>query len=429
MQLRSRISGHPLVQTLVSLRGNPRVCVFTEPLWGIPYNLYQPYATLFMYQLGVLDEQIGLLLSIGMVFQVFASLLGGVFSDKYGRRFTTVLFDVISWSIPCLIWAFAQNFNWFLVAVIFNSMWQITNNSWTCLLVEDCDPKDLVNVYTWITVTGLLAVFFAPISGVLIQNFSLVPVVRGLYGLSFVMMTAKFLILFFLSTETRQGKIRMEQTRNQSLLSITTEYGGVLKSILKSKETMTALCLMLLLNICSMLTSNFFSLYIVENLGVAEGFLAAFPMIRAAVMLVFIFTVQGRINRMRYRPTMTVGIVLYVLSLSFLVLAPAGAGPATWVMLVVYILCEAFAHAMIMPRKDSLMVLFVDKEERSRVMGLLYVIMIGFSAPFGWIGGKLSSINRLLPFLLNIGLYVAVGLVVLRSKTIKRQDELILKGE
>ena len=27
---------HPLISTLVNLEGNPRACVYTEPLWGIP---------------------------------------------------------------------------------------------------------------------------------------------------------------------------------------------------------------------------------------------------------------------------------------------------------------------------------------------------------------------------------------------------------
>ncbi|MDC7242372.1 MAG: MFS transporter, partial [Spirochaetales bacterium] len=135
-----------LFSTLIHLKGNPRACVYTEPLWGIPFNLYAPFVTVYMYALGVLDTQIGLLLSIGMVFQVGAAILGGIVTDKLGRRLTTIIFDTLSWSIPALIWAFAQNFWWFLAATMFNSLWQITNNSWNCLLVEDCDESIMVNV-------------------------------------------------------------------------------------------------------------------------------------------------------------------------------------------------------------------------------------------------------------------------------------------
>ncbi|WP_289479122.1 MFS transporter, partial [Klebsiella pneumoniae] len=90
-------------RSLFALRGNQRACVYTEPLWGIPYNLYSPYASLFMVALGVSDQQIGFLLSIGAIFQVIAALLGGVLCDKLGRRKTTAIFDILSWSVPCLI--------------------------------------------------------------------------------------------------------------------------------------------------------------------------------------------------------------------------------------------------------------------------------------------------------------------------------------
>ena len=43
---------HAMIRTLLGLRGNPRACVYTEPLWGIPYNLFIPYASLYMLALG-----------------------------------------------------------------------------------------------------------------------------------------------------------------------------------------------------------------------------------------------------------------------------------------------------------------------------------------------------------------------------------------
>src|SRR5665647_1828927 len=128
---------HQLVNTLLGLRGNQRACVYTEPLWGIPFNLYAPYATLYMYAMGVTDVQIGLIVSLGMAFQVLFALVSGIITDKLGRKKTTFIFDIIAWSIPCLIWAVAQSFIYFAIAALINSMWRITMNSWTCLLVED----------------------------------------------------------------------------------------------------------------------------------------------------------------------------------------------------------------------------------------------------------------------------------------------------
>jgi len=114
------------VKSLRSLEGNPRICIYTEPPWSIPWALVSPFFALYMFSLGLYDAQIGIIISVGMFLQVFTALLGGVMTDKFGRRLTTFITDIVSWSIPVLIWAFAQDFRWFLVAAIFNSFWQLS---------------------------------------------------------------------------------------------------------------------------------------------------------------------------------------------------------------------------------------------------------------------------------------------------------------
>ena len=52
-----RLGQHPLLQVLSNNKGNPRTLVLIEPLWGIPYNLIAPFATLYMYTQGVTDVQ------------------------------------------------------------------------------------------------------------------------------------------------------------------------------------------------------------------------------------------------------------------------------------------------------------------------------------------------------------------------------------
>jgi hypothetical protein len=55
--------------------------------------------------------------------------------------------------------------------------------------------------------------------------------------------------------------------------------------------------------------------------------------------------------------------------------------------------------------------LVVYPQERARIMGLLFVLVILLTTPFGWIGGQLSEINRVLPFVLLVGLFIA-GIVL-----------------
>jgi len=106
---------HPLIELLKNNKGNPRTLILMEPLWGIPYNLIAPFATLYMYTQGITDVQIGLILSIAMFVQVFFSFFGGIITDKFGRKFTTMMGDFFGWCVACLIWSVSGNFWLFLL--------------------------------------------------------------------------------------------------------------------------------------------------------------------------------------------------------------------------------------------------------------------------------------------------------------------------
>lgn len=164
-----------MLASLVGLTGNARAAIWTEPMWGLSMALVLPYASVFMLALGVPDEQIGLVATVGTVSQVGFGLLGGVITDKLGRRATTAVFDIVAWSIPCLIWAFAQNFWWFLVAAVVNGAWQVTQNSWDCLLVEDADRAEIPRLYSLVKVAGDCSAIFAPIAALLVAQYGWSP--------------------------------------------------------------------------------------------------------------------------------------------------------------------------------------------------------------------------------------------------------------
>jgi len=81
-------------------------------------------------------------------------MIGGAITDKLGRKRTTFIFDIFSWAVPCLIWAFAQNFYYFLAAAFVNAVWRVTDNSWRCLLVEDTEGRLLVDIWLWIYIVA-----------------------------------------------------------------------------------------------------------------------------------------------------------------------------------------------------------------------------------------------------------------------------------
>jgi hypothetical protein len=76
-----------------------------------------------------------------------------------------LIFDLLSWSVSIVIWAIARDINYFILAVIVNAAWRVPSTSWSCLLVEDTPQEQLVPIYSWIYISGLLVAFFRPSLG------------------------------------------------------------------------------------------------------------------------------------------------------------------------------------------------------------------------------------------------------------------------
>ena len=406
IQIMKRIKSHPLIDVLINLKGNPRACVYIEPLWGIPFNLIAPFVTVYMSALGITDVQIGLIASIGMIVQLVFSFLGGTIADKTGRKRTTMFGDMFGWCFACLVWAVSQNFWFFLIATILNAFEQINQTAWTCLLIEDADKSQIVSIYTWITIAGLMAVFFAPISGTLIGRFTLIPVMRVLYLSFSITMVIKTVITYKYTTETKQGYIRMEETKNTSFWKLIAGYKDLIPKIFRNKKTMQTLVVMTVLYVTNLSSNNFFGLYATDSLGLPEGNLAYFPIFRAIVMIVFLFIIQHKIKGIKI--PMQVGFLIYIAAQALLILSPKNQP----VFILIFTILEAIAYGLVMPRKDAMVTNNVDSHERARIVALLTTLMITFSTPFGYITGLIASIDRRLVFALNIFFFLLAAITI-----------------
>lgn len=415
-----------MIHTLLTLRGNGRASVYTEPMWGLSMMLVLPYASVFMLALGVRDAQIGLLATISMLSQVVFGLLSGVITDKMGRRRTTALFDIVAWAIPCVIWAFSQNFWWFLVAAVVNGAWQVTQNSWDCLLVEDVDRAEIPRVYSLIKVAADFSALFAPIAALLVANLGLELAVRILYLNAFVIMSLKIWLLYRFTTETAVGRIRMEQTRDVSIWTSLRQYRPVLGLIVRSRGTMFSLVIAALVAAVTLVNATFWQVVVSQRLGVPDALLPFFPMVRSLLSVLFFFTlIPFLTRRTSLRRPALIGFAVYLAGQLLLVSIPAPDGAAagsTYAMLAGCLVLDAFGAGILFMLSESLVALHVDRHERSRVMAVQRTAVMLVTAPFGWISGWLSSIDRSWPFVLTSGL-LATGLLLCAVRWVTTHDE------
>jgi DHA1 family tetracycline resistance protein-like MFS transporter len=379
---------------LRSIRGNAKAILVTEPFWGVPNSLYATYASVYMLALGCSATQVGLVSSVGLAVSVVFSLAGGPITDRLGRKRTTLVFDLLAWGGATLVWAFARGFPWFLVAVIANSLVRIVQTSWFCLSVEDTPVEQRVHVFAWLYVVGVVAGLIAPVAGLFVGLFGVVPAMRGLYLFAFVSMVGMFIVRNGMVRETRTGEAKMRENRGVGLRHAFQGYGRVIGRLARTPLTLAAFGISTLLSIQVVLKTTFLAILLTRGLAFPEGTIAIFPAIGAVASLLVYLLVLPSLSRRGMAKPMLMGLALSAAGVLALVICP----PKSWVLVIASTLLSAAGSGIVLPFSDTLVANTVEEHDRATALSLFYVVVLGLSAPFGYIGGLLYGINDRLPF-------------------------------
>jgi len=228
-----------------------------------------------------------------------------------------------------------------------------------------------------------------------------------------ISMSAKFIVHYIFATETAQGTKRMQETRGVPIWRLVSQYGGVIKQIFTTPATIRVAVLIVVLHIQQMIANTFFPLYITQDLGLPEQVLPWLTVVlRGAIMLAFFLVFQRVLDKFPIYLVMLGGLGLYIGGYVLLLRTPAG----FLLPLIIFTAIDACAAALFLPRRDTLVIHNVDPAERARIRAMLMAIMLGAASPFGFIVGRLSEIDRRIPFAACIGLFLIMGVIVLMEK-------------
>lgn len=419
-RLKNGLMKNPMLSFLMGLKGNARACLWPEPLWGIPYNLYLPYASLYMAALGLSPAQIGYVASINIVSQVIFAVLSGVLTDKLGRRWTTFLFDTLSWSVPEFLWMISQDFRWFAAAAVFNGAWRVTENSWSLLLIDDMKQEDIMPAFSLTQMLGLFSAFFAPLSKLAIDAFGLVPTMRVLYGVTFVSMTIKFILVQKFSVETSVGRRRMEATKSKSIFRLLYECKDVYIRTVLNRRMLLTFGIVASYSLVTTLTNSYWSLLACRELGIAQGNVVFFSTTKSLMTLLCVLFLVPRVTRLPMKRPMLAGLAMHITAMALLLASPRGT--AAVFMLLLSTLLEAAALSILSPSTSSLMFINAGEEERARVCGLVYGTVSLLTAVFPSLIGQMAEVSLRLPFAVCIALFVFAGVLVTLLSRMPQQE-------
>jgi hypothetical protein len=293
-------------------------------------------------------------------------------------------------------------------------------------MVEDAERHQITRIYALVRVAADCSALFAPIAALLVGRFGLEPAVRVLFVNAALVMAVKIVWLYRWSSETRQGRVRMAETREESLWRLLAGYRGALGLLGRSHGSLLALAMAAVVAAVTLVNATFWQVVASQHLHVPDAVLPFFPMVRSLLSVVFLFTLIPRLSAgTDLKGAALWGFGVYLAGQLALVAIPAADGsatPTTYALLGLCLLFDSFGAGMVFMLSESMVALHVDEAERSRVMAMQRTIIMLAAAPFGWISGWLSGLDRTYPFWLTAGLLV-LGLALVAVRWVPTHHE------
>ena len=388
---------------VLGVKGNARALIIAEPLFAIPYTMISAFLTLYMLELGATKAQVGIITSFGLAIHLVLAVVSAYVTDRFGRRYTTLVFDSLGWCGSLFIYAISQNVYYFFAAAVANALTRIVMNSFHCLMLEDSPPENRIHIFSFMNVATILAGFCTPLGAMLIKKMSLVPAMRMMCMFTAFWMLALFIVRNMFLTETDTGRQKIAETKGVSLLGVCKSYLPVFKRMFGNKLFVITLIVRTLSNIQFTIRSTFLAVLVTERLGFPAESMSVFYTFNSIIMLIALLFITPILAQFTRRWPISLGIWCHLSATVVLLLSPPTQNIG---LLITAAILIALGVSISGPRIDSLVANIISNEDRSVVNAATGVILLLLTTPSGFIGGVLAEIDIRLPFVLNLALFL-----------------------
>lgn len=406
------------------LDGNARTCVMFEPMWGIPYVLYNFYLSLYMKSQGITDKQIGFLISLGFITAIIFSLLAGPITDTLGRRKTTFVFDVIAWPLAALIYACASNFWMFALGIMINGAQRVTAVSYNLMVIEDSSNEQRFAAFNLINIINISAGILTPIAGIAVKMYGIVKAERFFLLLAVVSMTVMMALRYYFHTETSTGQVILAERSKQK------KTAGYNKNIYKEviaelKYKPLILMIMSALILFNMYTtigthlSLYFAPYMSEVLKIEKSMISLLGVANSVTMIATLVFINPILSGKNTVTNMMTGLILQACGLFMLITIPTNNLAITILAVMVF----AAGFGIFRPFADAMLAEVTEGNTRATIYSLLNTGISILSAAMGLVSGYIYELNPRLIYIISIGiLSVCMVILFLMKKSFDAQS-------
>jgi MFS family permease len=383
-----------IMDSFGTLRGNTRTSVLFEPLWGIPFVLYRFYLSLYMMECGVTTLQIGYLISIGYLAGILFSMLGGMVTDRLGRKKTTMIFDTIAWPVAMVIYLIADNFWMFALATVVNSVFRLAVVSFNLLVVEDADGRERVAAFNFLNIIDVASGIIVPLAGAVIALYG---VLRGERIFLVFAAVSMFCLMYFRNrryTETKAGMQILKENKKstpRALLAQALPYRAA-GTLAKRPAALAVVCVIVLFNVYITIggvSSLYFAPYMTETLLFSKADVSLLGGAYSLMLLIVFLFVNPAIGRHGSVKNLIIGLLLQAAALGLMTVIPRGNMAAA--MLAICFFAAGFG--VFKPFLDALLAEVTEGRDRAGMYSLVNTAVCAGMALMGAVSGALQGID------------------------------------
>lgn len=247
---------------------NSRFLIGTSFTWSIAMALTDPFKALYLSKLGLSHLAIGGFFALDMGLRIFGVLLGGLFAQRWGHKFTLLLFDLVSWTLACAVLALATEPWHVYAATCLAASNALLSGSVMQLLVEDTPLERRTPMFALFTLVFVIPGLFLPaLSGWMIERWGVLPVMRILFGLTALGTGATILWRYY---SLRESPAHTPQADLGELLQ---DGLRTAQHMLRQATFWPVLGLFLLSNCILNLNKAWQGLFVTEQLGLGESWI------------------------------------------------------------------------------------------------------------------------------------------------------------
>ena len=402
-----------LKENLSYFRGNLLILTLSWVFWTPAMVMVYTYEPKYILALGADTFIMGAIYGISTAALCVTRIPGGFIADRFGRKWVIAIMSFGA-ALTYLPYAFAQTWQWILVAAILSSLTLIYQPALFAAFADSIPPEKRGKGYALSNLLPTIGCVFSPtVAGYFVLTRGLVEGMRVLYLLAAGLgLMAAFLRLFFLKeTLPKREANSKEKDHSEHWRGFKTEYLDALKFIFKSAPLL--LVLRVVFEFASYGSWPFFIVFATDFLGVSEESWWIIFMVSQAVYLVGAMPMGILTDKIGRRKVLILSTGIFILSTLFWVMTP----PHTWLTMFSATTSFALIQLAVAASGSALPAFEADlipRLKRGNVIATLMLVYGITTAVITTVGGFMyKEVTPHFPFLISIALLSIVFPIIL----------------